>query len=256
MNGSPAEGVQHLFRGFRLLRSPGVLPFVAIPFLINLIVFSGLIWFAAAQFAGLLEWVNAQLGEWSAWLAWLAWLLWLLFALVSLLVVFYGFTLVANLIGAPFNGLLAERIARNLGIPAPAVERKSLPRQMLDDSRQEFRKLAYFLLWAAGLAVLSLVLFWIPLANALIPLIWFAFGAWMMALEYSDYHLANTGMKFVEERRLLRRHRWPALGFGAAAALATLVPLVNFLVMPAAVAGAVSLWRDRLPENPGATLRD
>jgi len=126
---------------------------------------------------------------------------------------------------------------------------RPLHRQVLDDLRQEVRKLGYFLGRAAMLALLSFVLLFIPLLNALIPLLWFGFGAWMMALEYSDFHLANQGYRFEDERRLLRSNLGPSLGFGATAALATLIPIVNFLVMPAAVAGATALWCERLPRR-------
>ena len=40
----------------------------------------------------------------------------------------------------------------------------------------------------------------------------------------------------------LREKRLLALGFGAATLLMTLIPFVNFLVMPAAVAGATAMW--------------
>ncbi|MDX1453833.1 MAG: sulfate transporter CysZ [Gammaproteobacteria bacterium] len=242
-----ADGIQHLLKGFKLIRQPGVRWFVLIPFSINLLVFSGLIWLAADRFDQLLGWLQPDLPEWLAWLAWLAWLL---FGLLAVLLVFYTFTLVANLIGAPFNGLLAERVAISLGLPAAKDGDQPLLKQMLTDVKQEVRKLLYFLVRALGLGVISLVLIWTPLAP-LVPLLWFAFSAWMLSLEYSDFHLANQGLDFASQRRLLGRHRWAAMGFGAAATGATLVPLLNFLVMPAAVAGAVSFWSERLDSDAG-----
>ena len=42
-----------------------------------------------------------------------------------------------------------------------------------------------------------------------------------------------------------------ALGFGLAALCMTLIPVVNFIAMPAAVAGATALWIERLrPDRP------
>lgn len=43
------------------------------------------------------------------WLHWLDWLLWPIVVLALLIIVFYSFTLVANLIASPFNGILAEK---------------------------------------------------------------------------------------------------------------------------------------------------
>lgn len=240
-----AVGARHLLRGFRLLRTPGVRLFVVIPLCINLLVFTGLLWLVGNRFDALVDWFTPQLPEWLEWLAWLAWVL---FAVLAALLVFYTFTLVANLISSPFNGFLAERVARHFGVEPPVVAHPpSIWQEMWTDVRQEFRKLGYFLSRAAGLAAVSLLLLFIPLVNAVIPLLWFLFGAWMLALEYSDFHLANQGYRFEDERRLLRSNLGTSLGFGAMAALATLVPFVNFLVMPAAVAGATALWCERLP---------
>lgn len=240
---SATDGFRHLLRGFSLIRAPGVRLFVVIPFLINLLVFSTLVWLAADQFDRLMDWMSPELPEWLAWLAWLAWVL---FGLLTLMLVFYTFTIVANLIGAPFNGFLAERVARHLGVPASAASERPVLEQMWTDIKQEIRKLGYFLSRAAALAALSLILIFIPVINAVVPVLWFLFGAWMLALEYSDFHLANLGYRFDEEKRLLAKNRWSTLGFGAAATGATLIPFVNFLVMPAAVAGAVSLWAGKL----------
>lgn len=240
-------GARHLLHGFRLLRQPGVRTFVIIPLCINMAVFAGLLWLVGHRFDALVDWFTPQLPEWLAWLAWLAWVL---FAVLAALLVFYTFTLLANLISSPFNGFLAERVARHLGVEPPLLENPpSIWREMWTDIRQEFRKIGYFLSRAAGLALLSLVLVFIPLVNALIPLLWFVFGAWMLALEYSDFHLANQGYRFEDEHRLLRSNLGTSLGFGALSALATLVPFVNFLVMPAAVAGATALWCERLPAS-------
>lgn len=241
-----ASGASHLLRGFALLRQPGIRTFVVIPLLINVIVFAGLVWLAGDRFDALMDTLTPELPEWLAWLAWLAWIL---FAILAALLVFYTFTLLANLLSAPFNGFLAERVARHLGVESPELAKRPMLKQMLDDISQEFRKLGYFLSRAAGLALLSLVLIFIPLVNTVVPLLWFLFGAWMLALEYSDFHLANQGYRFAEERQLLRSNIGTSLGFGSAAALATLIPFVNFLVMPAAVAGATALWCERLSQR-------
>ncbi|MDX1443182.1 MAG: sulfate transporter CysZ [Gammaproteobacteria bacterium] len=244
-----AAGANHLLKGFSLLNQPGVRLFVVIPFFINLCIYTALLVYSIDQFGLLMDWMVAQL---PGWLGWLEWLLWPLFLLLTALLVAYTFTLLANLIGAPFNGFLAEKVARNLGVePPPEAETRIIP-QMLNDVKQEIRKLLYFLARAALLGIASLLLIWIPGVNAIVPVLWFLFGAWMLALEYSDFHLANQGYRWNAERELLQRHRWAAMGFGATAAGATLVPIVNFLVMPAAVAGATAMWVEILKDSPGS----
>lgn len=237
------DGFRALAAGFGLLTRPGLKRYVFVPLCINLLLFAGLIFWAADSFSALLDWLLPQLPDW---LAWLAWLLWLLFALLAALLLFFGFTLVANLIAAPFNGLLSARVEQLLtGRPPPEGPGGGLAgllREAGGALRDELRKLGYFAAWGALLLLISLVLIFIPLLNLLVAPLWFLFGVWALSLEYADYPLGNRGLDFASQRRHIGRHRWPALGFGTAAMLATLIPVVNFVVMPAAVAGATRLW--------------
>ena len=167
-----------------------------------------------------------------------------LLILTALVVIVYTFTVVANLIAAPFNGLLAERVERlaTPGAPPPTTELNW--KELALSPLAEVRKLLYFIGWAIPLLLLSFV----PVVNAIAPLLWALFSAWMLALEYADYPLGNRGLNFREQRRLLRRH-WPlTFGFGGMTLLLTLIPLLNFLVMPAAVIGATLLWVREAPD--------
>ncbi|MHB8424753.1 MAG: EI24 domain-containing protein [Gammaproteobacteria bacterium] len=108
-----------------------------------------------------------------------------------------------------------------------------------------------YIQWRAILiGVLGLLLLFVPLFDMLTPLLWFAFTTWMLAIQYSDYPLSNRRVGFAVQRPLLKQQRARLLGFGIAAALCTLIPLVNFIIMPAAVAGATLLWVEADARNP------
>ncbi|HET9680070.1 MAG TPA: sulfate transporter CysZ, partial [Gammaproteobacteria bacterium] len=169
-------GAQCLLAGFGLLRKSGLKRYVFIPLCINLLLFAGLFWWAASGFETVLDWLLPQLPNW---LAWLAWILWFIFALLLMLVMFFTFTLVANLIAAPFNGLLSARAELMLTgtLPVEAPSRNGgLIGSMAGAIRDELRKLGYFLGWALLVALISLVLLFIPLLNMLIAPLWFGFG--------------------------------------------------------------------------------
>jgi CysZ protein len=241
MLGQPLIGAAALFRGLKLIATPGLRRFVAIPLAINILLFTLSIWVLVQQFSPLVEKWLSYLPDW---LGWLEWFFWLVFAIAAILLVFYTFSLLANLIAAPFNGLLAEAVEKHLtGQPLPpggslVTVMKGAPAALVD----ELRKIAYFLLRAIPL----LILFWIPLLNLAAPLLWALFSAWMMAVEYCDYPMGNHDMRFAEQRARLRQRKLLSLGFGGATLVATLIPVFNFLVMPAAVAGATSLWVEKL----------
>lgn len=243
-----ADGFRHLLAGFGLLLRPGLKRYVFVPLCVNLLLFAGLIWWSADSFQALLDWMMPQLPDW---LAWLSWLLWLVFGLLSMLILFFTFTLLANLIAAPFNGLLAakaEFVLTGRAPPeAPAGGLSGLLAEVTGALGDELRKLGFFAMWGGLLVLVSLVLLFIPILNMLIAPLWFLFGAWLMTLEYADYPLGNHGLDFTRQRAHIRANTWPAMGFGTAAMLVTLIPVVNFVVMPAAVVGATRLWLERPP---------
>lgn len=237
MHGGFFTGAAYLLRGIRWLTRPRLRQFVLVPLLINMVLFGAAIWWGSSEFGAFLDWLLAYL---PAWLDWLRWLLWPLFAAVVLLLCFYTFSLMANLIASPFNGLLAERV-EDLASPG-TIRPAGRPwvREMAAAPLGELRKLGYFLLRAIPL----LLLFFIPGVNALATVTWLAFSAWMLALQYLDYPLGNHAVSFVRQRRFFAKRRMQVLGFGSAVMLLTLVPVVNFIVVPAAVIGATLFWVD------------
>ncbi len=247
-----AHGFGHVLEGFRLIVRPGVRRYVLIPLLINILLFGGVIYWGWNELDRAQSWLDDRL---PGWLEWLHMLVWPLFLLTALVVVFYLFTPLANLIGAPFNAFLAERIERDLGgdlSDAPAGGLGIFVREALRALWGELRKLVYMVLWSVPL----LTLFVIPGVNLAAPVLWTLFGAWMLAIEYVDYPMGNHGMTFPQERALLRRNRPLALGFGGGILLLTMVPFVNFLAMPVGVAGATSLWVRHLRRRSADGLPD
>lgn len=239
MQSNPAKGAGYLVRGMALLPTPGIRRFVIIPLLVNLLLFAGAIALLLSRFDGWLDYLmNAWLPDW-AWLDFLRYLLWPLFALLILVVVYYSFTLIANLIAAPFNGLLSERVERQLrgdigNDDGWAELVRMLPRAL----GRELAKLAYYL----PRVLLLLVLSFIPVINLVMPLVWFLFGAWMMSIQYCDYPMDNNKVSFAEMKRLLKARRLSALGFGTLVQFGMLIPLLNLILMPAAVIGATLFW--------------
>lgn len=232
-----AIGFKHAWSGLAALATPGLGRFVIWPLLISIAVFSAIIFVAAAGFGALIDWLLAWL---PAWLDWIQFLLWPLFALVALLMGIYSFTLLANLLGAPFNGLLAARYENHLrGVPPPSDERSFVAASLASLSH-EIRKLLYLARWL----LLAAILFVVPVVNLFAPLVWVSMGAWLLALEYVGYPMDNHAVDAGRQRRLLAGRRSMALGFGAGVMLLSTVPLLNLLAMPAAVLGATRLWCD------------
>jgi len=248
MSSNPVRGAAFMLDGLALLSRPGLKRYVVIPFLINLGVFGAAVWYGIARFGDAVTWMERQL---PSWLHWLDWLLWPLFVLALLMIVFYSFTLVANIMASPFNGLLAEKAealltgrALDEPIDYPKLIRE-LPVTVLD----EIKKVLYAILWSIPFLILAFV---VPVVG---PLIWFLFTGWMLAVQYSDFPMGNHGLLFRDQRACLRERPLTSLGFGAAAASLTLIPVLNFIAMPAAVAGATRMWVDVMQRTQTAQAK-
>lgn len=244
MISNPFAGAVYFLQGLRLLLQPGLRRYVIIPLSINALLFGGLIWLGASQFDSLLQWFMPELPEW---LQWLEWLFWALFALSTLLILFFAFSLLANVVAAPFNGLLAEAVERHLTGETLSANGgwKKMLQEFVPSMVDEGRKLLYFIAWS----IPFLILFIIPVINIAAPFLWLAFSAWMLAAEYCDYPMGNHGLLAAEQRQRLGNKRLLSLGFGLVVSLATMTPILNFLVMPAAVAGATILWVKQLKQQ-------
>ncbi len=231
------EGARYFLQGIRLLPKPGIRAYVILPLLANMLVFGGMIYYGSNQFS---EWMNSFMGSIPGWLSFLEYILWPIFALTIAVAVFFTFTIVANLIAAPFNGLLAERIQMQ---EAPDTLPKIfglkdwvmlVPRSL----KRELQKILYYL----PRALLLLVLTFIPVINLITPVLWFLFSAWMMAVQYCDFAADNQMVSFKDMLRQLKQDWGRSLGLGVCLSLALLIPGINLILMPAAVISASLLW--------------
>ncbi len=246
MIGEFARGASAVLKGAELMLKPGIKRYAALPFIINFIVFAAIIFFGAWEFADAVQWIVAQLPDW---LEWLRWLFWVLFGGLALLVVFYCFTILIYIVGFPFNVFLAARVDSRLNGRSMKGPDEPFVQGFGADMRSLWQILRYQIARGLLVAAASLVLFFIPGLNLLVPVLWFLFGAWMLALAYSDLALGRRGYRFDRQRPLFHRHPARVWGFGCATAFITLFPVVNLIVMPAAVAGAVWLWQDIPPRE-------
>ncbi|MFO1435467.1 MAG: sulfate transporter CysZ [Gammaproteobacteria bacterium] len=247
MNADLVKGAGYLLTGARLLRASGMKRFVLIPLLISAVVFTGGFWLTGHWLAHVIDTLNGLLPHW---LAWLSFLLWPVFVIVALTIGYFGFILLANLVAAPFNGWLAEAVEHHLTGQQPPARNaaRSLPHEALTAIRNEINKTVYFLLW--GIPCLLALL--IPVIGAVI---WFLYGAWALVCNYADFSMSNDGLKFADQRKLLLTRKSLSFGFGIAALALTLVPIVNFIAMPAAVAGATAMYVQELRSRNQAEQR-
>jgi CysZ protein len=149
------------------------------------------------------------------------------------------YTALTLIIGQPFYEAIAKRIDDSLG--GLRNERdvsfwRQLPRSIVESAR------LLFLTAMKGLLVFAVTL--IPVAGQVAGPVLGAFvGGWAIALELTSVPFERRGLVLRHRRALLGSRRALSLGFGVAAFICLLIPGVDILLMPGAVAGATLLSR-------------
>ncbi|KGY08943.1 sulfate transporter CysZ [Vibrio sinaloensis] len=231
------SGLGYFFYGLNLAMRPGIRQFVLLPLLANVILVGGALFYL---FSHLDIWIEHLIGQLPEFLSWLSYLLWPLLVLTILATFSYFFSTLANFVAAPFNGLLAEKVEEHL--TQQKVNEDGLLSTIKDTPRilaREWRKLVYVLPKAIGLFLLLLIP---ALGQTIGPFLWFAFTAWILAIQYCDYPFDNHKISFNDMRNNLKQKQGKAYSFGALVSIFTTIPILNLIVMPVAVCGATAMW--------------
>ena len=239
MNGNIKTGFMYFIEGIKMLNKPGIRTFVIIPLLLNTIIFFSVISMLGYYFVESLDYLISKLPEW---LSFLYWIIFPLFVSVLLFISGYFFNTIINIIGAPFNGFLAQKTEELLS--GETAQDASTVQDIIaivpHSLKRELDKIVYYI---PRVLVLFVITF-IPGLNVISPFAWFVMGAWMLSIQYSDFPMDNNRVDFSEMKSLLKEQRLTSIGFGIAVVAALSIPVVNFLVMPAAVIGATIMWVD------------
>jgi CysZ protein len=239
--------MDYFFQGFSLIKTKGLKRFVFFPLAINLILFSAAFYYLFGEISASILWLTDLIPDWE-WLSWLkdglSYIIWPIAVITILLIFALIFGTLANWIAAPFNGLLAEKVEQYLtGQPMDDTGLMDVFKDIPRTLARELSKLTYYLPRAIGFLLLFFIL---PLVG---QILWFLFSAWMMAIQYCDYPCDNHKVSFRDMKRILLAHRSESFSFGITVSVFSLIPIVNFLVMPVAVCGATALWVDKLKER-------
>ncbi|MCO7188333.1 sulfate transporter CysZ [Pseudoalteromonas rubra] len=238
------KGMEYFVAGFSLLSQKGLKRFVFIPLLINVLLFGGSLFFLYDWLTQGFAYLNELLPDWLSWLEWLMWPIAVLVILFSYSMVF---TVITNFIAAPFNGLLSEKVelhltGQKINDDGFADLVKDVPRML----GREWSKLVYYLPRAIGFFIL---LWMLPFIG---QILWVLFSCWMYNVQYNDYPFDNHKISFKQMKDTLKANQGLSYGFGFAVMVLTSIPIVNLIVMPAAVCGATKLW----VENYRTQFRD
>jgi CysZ protein len=245
-------GSNYLIEGMRLLLHPKLRVYVLIPLLVNCVLFfvlTGVLLNYLFDFIGPDDAVSVEEDSWmpgwiSKILTPLKWIAWIILGALFVIIYGYSFNIITNLIAAPFYGLLAEATEKLLTGQEPPAEPlwQMIPRTFL----RELSKLGYFIVRGLVVILVMILIGFIPILNLLAPLVGIAWGAWCMSIQYADYAADNHQTEFSEMRNCLWARMKSSLGFGGTIMGCSMVPVLNIIVMPAAVIGGTVYWLNEM----------
>jgi CysZ protein len=239
-----AKGFAYLLRGFReVTRDFGVLRLAALPFTINALIFTGVLYFLVGQVPDMVTQTWFPATDDMAWYWDVAYgFLWLLVVIVAFGVLFFGFGAVGIVVAAPFSDLLSAAVERRVSgkvVEAPF----NLWRLAVYTIVNESRKMGVIL-------VIQGALFAVNFIPGIGQIIFFTvtplFLGTVMAFEFTGYPLDRRGYTFAQKRAYIKENFWLCFGFGLGVAATLPIPLLNFLLLPVAVGGGTAL----AVENP------
>jgi CysZ protein len=230
------DGFQYVGQGFKLLTKSGLKRYVIIPLMINVLLFIGFFFVLRYFVVQFNEWFTSYL---PAWLHWLSIILWLLFFVGFFVIIIYCFLTIANIVSAPFLSFLSEKV--EFYLTGKEGEQRSLWENIRDVPRIMGRQLT-ILLYYLPRALIILILFFVPIIHFVAPIIAFLFHAWYMSFTYIDYPTDNHRIPIRKVRTWLNERMIASFGFGSLVLLISMVPVLNFFILPAATASATVFW--------------
>ncbi len=231
--------------GVRFMRAnPRLMKYFAVPVAINTLVYSVGAWFFYRNLSSLLHWIFADPETWYMKLAFYS--LGFVIAAVFSLVLIFTFTAVGMILAGPFMEVVSEKVDEIRLGRKTAPQGTSILSDVVRSLGTQVKKIVLFLLIQGG----CLLFHFIPLignlvATAMQTIVAFFFLAW----EFWDFPMDVRRMDFARKKDLMLRYKSTALGFGAVCFVYMLIPVFNFIMMPASVAGATILVSKLLGEE-------
>jgi len=159
----------------------------------------------------------------------LSWLVGVLAFVLALVCGIVSFVVLGSAVSAPWLDMLAAR-TEVLSGSNHVVESAGGLQMVMQSLANSVRPLLGLLLWGGA----ALLFFWLPpLATA----IWTYGAVRFLSFELIDTTASRRGWDYHERKTKLIEQRWLHLGFAGLAMLLMMVPVINLLVIPAAVVG-------------------
>jgi len=224
------EGGLKLLSGLRLMLSHKTLRAVLWRMIGLLAAFMLVLIFGVFELAQYVAQLWLPAGDTWYW-AVVSWLVWALAIVLSILTGVVSFTVLGSAAIAPWLDTLAVRTEALHGQVSDEAAQSWLTLCLMSLSNS-VRPLLSLLAWGIG----ALLVFWIPVIGQLLAtVIWAYASIHFLCFELMDTTASRQGWDFAQRKNTIQQSRLFWLSFGGMAMLMMMIPILNLLVIPAAV---------------------
>jgi CysZ protein len=179
-------------------------------------------------------------GESSRFVGWLYWtyvhlVKWILY-LVVLVIMFYSFIVLSNIVASPLYDRIATKYERLYYQDTGKQQTSPSARGLLTVMKEEVKK-------ALLMLIIPLPLLFVPVIGTILS---FVVAAVFIAWDYIDFSLSRDCPLLKDRMRAVWQHKWSLLGFGSP----LLIPFLGLLIMPFAILAATKLYFDKMKRAP------
>jgi len=235
--GYPLRAAKLLISNFSLLK------YAILPIIINTVIFIAVFFVGGHFWGSFIQSIEpAQQAWYLAAVLYVLWVAaWVLGFVVYLLLCFLLFTVIGNIVAAPFLDILSKRtekliLGKKGDIP---FSFKILVRDLGALLAEELLKFLAWLSVMIGLAPLLLI----PVVGQLgFMLLSALFTVYFLGMAFADFPLARRRQPFSAKRKFAWRVRYRLLGMGTAIYATLVIPIVGFVCLPLSTVAATILF--------------
>jgi CysZ protein len=222
------KGIKSPYNGAKyLIKNKNLAPYIILPISINIIIY---ILFIVLSYSYLPKFLNNfySLPE-SFWGYIIYYIQILLITVLVISVVIFSFTILANIIAAPFNEFLCRKIMKQNNL-----EIKELP------FLKEVKRIIFIEIKKALILIAVAILAFLI---ALIPFPLFSFISYIIvsstiAYNYLDYSLEVDLIDFQDRTKYFAQKFFYLIGMGIVIQFILIIPILSLILLPTAVTGA------------------
>ena len=233
-----SQGFRFHGRGMRFgLKHPSLLGLAVLPFLMTVLLYSFAFYLFTVYSEGLLHTIwhldPETSGRYVGWLYWVYMhvVKYLLYTVV-LIIMFYSFIVLSNILASPFYDHIVTKYAQNYARDRGTAEETGPTKGILGIMKEEVKKAMFML-------IIPLILMFIPVIGGLLG---FIVAAIFVAWDYVDFSLARDCPLLKDRLGRLWRHKACLVGFG----FPLVIPFVGLIMLPFAILGSTLLFHEKI----------